>query len=86
MGFQVPIQPFTFVPMLWMCKGEVKIVVTLCRRSIVEMEKQRLLDPANGLDVGFDVDSISLWWTEADDRSLTSWKKLEDFNLQGSDE
>ena len=54
-----------------------------CRADLALREQQCLLGGgSNGLPVtGFDVDSISLWYTIGDDKCLKSWRLVKHFPL-----
>lgn len=54
-----------------------------CRHKVAADARQHLSDPPNTtLKIsGFDVDTISVWETDASDRSLRSWKLVKELRL-----
>ena len=52
-----------------------------CRQKIAADARQHLADPATFKISGFDVDTISVWETDASDKSLHSWKLVKELRL-----
>ena len=54
-----------------------------CRHKVAADARQHLGDPANTKlnNSGFDVDTISVWETDASDKSLRSWKLVKELRL-----
>lgn len=51
------------------------------RAEVAEKEQQRMFSDHNLPAYGFDVDSISLWHTIGEDKTLQSWRLVKEFAL-----
>jgi hypothetical protein len=52
------------------------------RAEVAEKEQQRMFNEYKMPVYGFDVDSISLWYTIGEDKTLQSWRLVKEYPLQ----